>query len=980
MKKVKSVLVILLAMAMMMADLQPLTAYATTDAADNTNIEYTITYHLDGGTNALKNPDVYTAEDSITLMDANKVGYDFAGWFLDSTKTEPISEIVNRAGDLELYAKYTPQKYESIFNFQGGTTSDRLTITLNDTLGTTKQYTVNSGDTFNPYQKWKLPKRDGYVFAGWEYDGTLVNNTILANQDNIELKAIWKTINYPYYQTILGTDCAFISNSGAYFNGNLGDMDQSSTSDITGYIYSRYYVYVSGEYKSINCSGYSFDNTYYSSFDNKKCRSWGGFIIENITTGQRLIHADPWEDFQDSPSYSLSNRKNYNETLLVSPGTLLRIDVYGYTTDNSYKGFYGDIFKTPVGGVRLEKGELRDSITVAYSGQRFISQEYDAAIKLPSVSKADHEFVGWYDEKGMPITDNWKYLINKTFNAKWHYSTCNGQHIYSGDCDNSCNTCQWIREPFADHKYSAPCDTVCDICDWTRKAETAHTYSYACDTVCDICDWTRKAETAHTYSNACDTECNICKQIRTTMHIYDNDCDAICNECGDERTVPAHIYDNDCDDTCNICGTTRVTDHLYDTECDVTCNKCGAIRTALHFYDDASDSICNLCGHNRAKASGKTGNCDWYVMDTTLYITGNGAMEEYTNSDSSRPWGSTITAVVIKDGVTSIGSYAFYSCRNISSVTLPNSVISIGDSAFFNCSKLSTITIPNSVTSVGSYAFYKCSDLSSVYITDLKAWCELDFADLYANPLCCADNLYLNGEKVTELIIPSGTTTVNKYAFAFLDSFFSVTIPSSVTSVGNYAFWGCDNLAIAILGDGITQIGYAAFYGCANLATVIFGDGITQIGSQAFDGCDKLKDVWYKGTSQSDISISYGNTPIIYANWHYNVDIVGEHIYDSVCDVFCNICDDMRTVKHVYDDEKDHECNECGYIAYIAGDLTGDDKINSLDGLLLMRYLNGWNVNIASPEAMDVNGDGKVNSLDGLILMRYLNGWNVTLG
>ena len=65
---------------------------------------------------------------------------------------------------------------------------------------------------------------------------------------------------------------------------------------------------------------------------------------------------------------------------------------------------------------------------------------------------------------------------------------------------------------------------------------------------------------------------------------------------------------------------------------------------------------------------------------------------------------------------------------------------------------------------------------------------------------------------------------------------------------------------------------------------------------------------------------------------------------------------------------------------YISGDLTGDDKINSLDGLLLMRYLNGWNVNIASSEAMDVNGDGKVNSLDGLILMRYLNGWDITLG
>ena len=68
------------------------------------------------------------------------------------------------------------------------------------------------------------------------------------------------------------------------------------------------------------------------------------------------------------------------------------------------------------------------------------------------------------------------------------------------------------------------------------------------------------------------------------------------------------------------------------------------------------------------------------------------------------------------------------------------------------------------------------------------------------------------------------------------------------------------------------------------------------------------------------------------------------------------------------------------FVHKYAGDLTGDGKVNSLDGLLLLRYLNGWEVNIASPEAMDVNGDGKVNSLDGLILMRYLNGWNVTLG
>ena len=65
---------------------------------------------------------------------------------------------------------------------------------------------------------------------------------------------------------------------------------------------------------------------------------------------------------------------------------------------------------------------------------------------------------------------------------------------------------------------------------------------------------------------------------------------------------------------------------------------------------------------------------------------------------------------------------------------------------------------------------------------------------------------------------------------------------------------------------------------------------------------------------------------------------------------------------------------------YTLGDVNGDGVIDSLDGLLLMRYLNGWDVEIASPKAMDVNNDGVVDSLDGLLLMRFLNGWDVTLG
>ena len=89
----------------------------------------------------------------------------------------------------------------------------------------------------------------------------------------------------------------------------------------------------------------------------------------------------------------------------------------------------------------------------------------------------------------------------------------------------------------------------------------------------------------------------------------------------------------------------------------------------------------------------------WTLKNGTLTISGNGPMKNY--GFGGAPWYSSresITAIVVKDGVTSIGDSAFAVCMGLTSVIISNSVTEIGESAFFKCKHLTSVVIPNSVT------------------------------------------------------------------------------------------------------------------------------------------------------------------------------------------------------------------------------------------------------------------------------------------
>ena len=135
--------------------------------------------------------------------------------------------------------------------------------------------------------------------------------------------------------------------------------------------------------------------------------------------------------------------------------------------------------------------------------------------------------------------------------------------------------------------------------------------------------------------------------------------------------------------------------------------------------------VCLMASAVSLAQNGTIGPLTWSLSGTspnyTLTISGNGAMPDFTQmSPNISPWyltyRSSITAVVIGNGVTSIGNYAFYLCTNLTSVSISNSVTSIGNYAFAGCNTLGNITIPNGVTNIGNYAFSLCSALKNITI------------------------------------------------------------------------------------------------------------------------------------------------------------------------------------------------------------------------------------------------------------------------
>ena len=336
----------------------------------------------------------------------------------------------------------------------------------------------------------------------------------------------------------------------------------------------------------------------------------------------------------------------------------------------------------------------------------------------------------------------------------------------------------------------------------------------------------------------------------------------------------------------NYAGTVAQWNEIYVNDYNIT-----LIPATIH-CEDGDIRTSSYCGSN----------VRWTLEDGVLTVSGSGNMYNY-QEDSFTPWydqAESITSVVIDDGVTGIGAYAFYNCKNVKNIPIPDSVTVIQRWAFSLCSSLESITIPGSVTEINDYAFHGCTKLKDVVISEGveriapyafsdcdslesvtlpstieslgKSYYLGEYAGVFAdcqklkniivsedNEAFCSDDgvlfskdkseiiTYPAGKETAEYQIPNSVVSISYNAFMGCKNLQTVDIPDSVVEIKDKAFFACEGLKNIVLPSSVTTIGNEAFFDCLSLESITIPYTVTYIGNNALGACDALEDVYYGG-------------------------------------------------------------------------------------------------------------------------------------
>lgn len=249
----------------------------------------------------------------------------------------------------------------------------------------------------------------------------------------------------------------------------------------------------------------------------------------------------------------------------------------------------------------------------------------------------------------------------------------------------------------------------------------------------------------------------------------------------------------------------------------------------------------------------------------TLTISGSGAIPDFSSA-GEQPWnayGSRIRKVIMEEGVTGIGSCAFWNC-GVLSAEIPSSVTEVGNSAFRGSSLIS-VTIPASVKRIGDSAFRECEGLSSVTVSEgvetieqnaFRACTSLTSAALPASIGEVGAAAFFECTAMTDAVFAPGSRQVKMGANLFARCYYlmNVTLPQNIDCISDEMFLNCSMLGGLEIPQGAASIGNSAF-ASTGVSVVVIPDTVETIGIAAFAQCP-LSDIYFTGTEAQWDSIN----------------------------------------------------------------------------------------------------------------------------
>ena len=245
---------------------------------------------------------------------------------------------------------------------------------------------------------------------------------------------------------------------------------------------------------------------------------------------------------------------------------------------------------------------------------------------------------------------------------------------------------------------------------------------------------------------------------------------------------------------------------------------------------------------------------------------------------------------IIPEGISMIEESAFEGCVGQTSIVMPEGVKEIGRDAFSGCTGLTNIVIPDSVTEINGGAFFGCTSLTSIVIP--KGVTEI------------GESAFGGCVGLTSVVIPEGVTEIGESAFGGCVGLTSVVMPKSVTKIGWGAFKDCTSLTSIVIPKGITEIGESAFSGCTGLTGVVIPEGVTEISMNVFRDC----------TGLTGVVIPEGVKEIGYGAFSGCTGLTGIVIPEGVTEIDCGAfggCTNLTTISVSVDNPSYVSINNC---------------------------------------------------------------------